>query len=236
MAPLAQIEHRWDQTSFVLVCLVTKPPWRDIKPLPWAPYLNLGKEHVLYFSFRELDCLTLSCFCVFVYVVLGKIRSAVGSAQLLMSQKFQQFRELCEENLVRLKHASTSQSQHSSISWPCPLSTASSGIDIIQINMSKFRYVTHSKRTDVLCINFVSSDRTQTPTRGPCLRIWLDSGICCSCLLRTSVWSLMSCTSWKPTTGDFWILLRERYKRFIINPDVLHAQIWLRIPHSAWYI
>ncbi|XP_017571443.1 disks large-associated protein 1 isoform X1 [Pygocentrus nattereri] len=31
--------------------------------------------------------------------VLEKIRSAVGSAQLLMSQKFQQFRELCEENL-----------------------------------------------------------------------------------------------------------------------------------------
>ncbi|KAI5616936.1 disks large-associated protein 1 isoform X2 [Silurus asotus] len=30
--------------------------------------------------------------------ILGKIRSAVGSAQLLMSQKFQQFRELCEEN------------------------------------------------------------------------------------------------------------------------------------------
>ncbi|XP_061569011.1 disks large-associated protein 1 isoform X1 [Cololabis saira] len=31
--------------------------------------------------------------------ILGKIRSAVGSAQLLMSQKFQQFRALCEENL-----------------------------------------------------------------------------------------------------------------------------------------
>uniref|UniRef100_A0AAY4BWN2 Disks large-associated protein 1-like n=1 Tax=Denticeps clupeoides TaxID=299321 RepID=A0AAY4BWN2_9TELE len=31
--------------------------------------------------------------------ILGKIRSAVGSAQLLMTQKFQQFRELCEENL-----------------------------------------------------------------------------------------------------------------------------------------
>nr|XP_057916850.1 disks large-associated protein 1 isoform X2 [Doryrhamphus excisus] len=31
--------------------------------------------------------------------ILGKIRSAVGSAQLLMSQKFQQFRKLCEENL-----------------------------------------------------------------------------------------------------------------------------------------
>uniref|UniRef100_A0A8C5GNU0 Disks large-associated protein 4-like n=2 Tax=Gouania willdenowi TaxID=441366 RepID=A0A8C5GNU0_GOUWI len=31
--------------------------------------------------------------------VLGKVRSAVGSAQLLMSQKFQQFRELCEQNL-----------------------------------------------------------------------------------------------------------------------------------------
>lgn len=36
----------------------------------------------------------------FFLLVLGKMRSAVGSAQLLMSQKFQQFRELCEENLV----------------------------------------------------------------------------------------------------------------------------------------
>ncbi|XP_053354775.1 disks large-associated protein 4 isoform X2 [Clarias gariepinus] len=31
--------------------------------------------------------------------VLGKVRSAVGSAQLLMTQKFQQFRGLCEQNL-----------------------------------------------------------------------------------------------------------------------------------------
>ncbi|RXN34292.1 disks large-associated 4-like protein [Labeo rohita] len=31
--------------------------------------------------------------------VLGKVRSAVGSAQLLMSQKFQQFQGLCEQNL-----------------------------------------------------------------------------------------------------------------------------------------
>lgn len=31
--------------------------------------------------------------------VLGKVRSAVGSAQLLISQKFQQFRGLCEQNL-----------------------------------------------------------------------------------------------------------------------------------------
>ncbi|MEE6464386.1 hypothetical protein FKM82_006246 [Ascaphus truei] len=32
--------------------------------------------------------------------ILDKIRGAVGCAQLLMSQKFYQFRELCEENLV----------------------------------------------------------------------------------------------------------------------------------------
>uniref|UniRef100_A0A3Q2Q836 Discs, large (Drosophila) homolog-associated protein 1a n=1 Tax=Fundulus heteroclitus TaxID=8078 RepID=A0A3Q2Q836_FUNHE len=31
--------------------------------------------------------------------ILEKMRAAVGSAQLLISQKFQQFRELCEENL-----------------------------------------------------------------------------------------------------------------------------------------
>ena len=36
-------------------------------------------------------------------LVLGKVRSAVGSAQLLISQKFQQFRGLCEQNLVRIK-------------------------------------------------------------------------------------------------------------------------------------
>lgn len=38
-------------------------------------------------------------YCLFLSV-LGKIRTAVGSAQLLMAQKFYQFRELCEENLV----------------------------------------------------------------------------------------------------------------------------------------
>ena len=37
--------------------------------------------------------------------VLGKIRSAVGSAQLLMSQKFQQFYWLCQQNLVSIKCA-----------------------------------------------------------------------------------------------------------------------------------
>lgn len=39
-------------------------------------------------------------FYMFGHIVLGKVRSAVGSAQLLMSQKFQQFRGLCEQNLV----------------------------------------------------------------------------------------------------------------------------------------
>lgn len=35
-----------------------------------------------------------------LFTVLGKIRSAVGSAQLLISKKFQQFRGLCEQNMV----------------------------------------------------------------------------------------------------------------------------------------
>ncbi|XP_014384173.1 PREDICTED: disks large-associated protein 2 [Myotis brandtii] len=38
------------------------------------------------------------CLCL-CPAVLGKIRSAVGSAQLLMSQKFQQFYWLCQQNL-----------------------------------------------------------------------------------------------------------------------------------------
>lgn len=46
-----------------------------------------------------------ACFCLFLltlasFLVLGTIRSAVGSAQLLISQKFEQFRGLCNENLV----------------------------------------------------------------------------------------------------------------------------------------
>ncbi|KAF3829930.1 hypothetical protein GH733_001881 [Mirounga leonina] len=41
-------------------------------------------------------CKLLVCL---LFSVLGKIRTAVGSAQLLMAQKFYQFRELCEENL-----------------------------------------------------------------------------------------------------------------------------------------
>lgn len=38
------------------------------------------------------------CVCL----VLGKVRSAVGSAQLLMSKKFKQFQGLCEQNLVSM--------------------------------------------------------------------------------------------------------------------------------------
>lgn len=44
--------------------------------------------------------------------VLGKVLSAVGSAQLLMSQKFQQFRGLCEQNLVSDSTSTTG--------LPCP--------------------------------------------------------------------------------------------------------------------
>lgn len=41
-----------------------------------------------------------TCCVSFPISVLGTIRSAVGSAQLLISQKFEQFRGLCNENLV----------------------------------------------------------------------------------------------------------------------------------------
>lgn len=47
------------------------------------------------YSWQLVDGLSFLSF-----VVLGTIRSAVGSAQLLISQKFEQFRGLCNENLV----------------------------------------------------------------------------------------------------------------------------------------
>ena len=53
----------------------------------------------------DIMCKLLVCL---LFSVLGKIRTAVGSAQLLMAQKFYQFRELCEENLVGIFPLNTS--------------------------------------------------------------------------------------------------------------------------------
>lgn len=49
---------------------------------------------------KRKSSMIVTFFFLSLTVVLGKIRSAVGSAQLLMSQKFQQFQGLCEQNLV----------------------------------------------------------------------------------------------------------------------------------------
>lgn len=76
--------------------------------------LPLAPQHACSMRQYVSNCISRACsrvrshvlLCVLFFffffspAVLGKIRSAVGSAQLLMSQKFQQFRELCEENLV----------------------------------------------------------------------------------------------------------------------------------------
>lgn len=51
-------------------------------------------------SVERIDVSLTRSTSLCVPVVLGKVRSAVGSAQLLMSQKFQQFQGLCEQNLV----------------------------------------------------------------------------------------------------------------------------------------
>lgn len=68
----------------------------------WVIALWIACVCVWYVGARVCVCMhvLLCLFFFFFPAVLGKIRSAVGSAQLLMSQKFQQFRELCEENLV----------------------------------------------------------------------------------------------------------------------------------------
>lgn len=59
---------------------------------------------LLFHKKNLFQCTAMDVLC-FMYCgcvsVLGKIRSAVGSAQLLMSQKFQQFYWLCQQNLVR---------------------------------------------------------------------------------------------------------------------------------------
>ena len=42
-----------------------------------------------------------NCTCSYYSVVVGMIDTAIGKAQLLMSQKFAQFRQLCDLAKVR---------------------------------------------------------------------------------------------------------------------------------------
>ncbi|KAI4877267.1 hypothetical protein NFI96_016938 [Prochilodus magdalenae] len=75
---------------YLAVCRALGSTWPSAGH--WAPPTVVNVTALYCVSFIAL-AVTL------VTSVLGKIRSAVGSAQLLMSQKFQQFRGLCEQNL-----------------------------------------------------------------------------------------------------------------------------------------
>jgi len=44
---------------------------------------------------------TYLCGFFFVFTASGKIRAAIGKANLLVNQKFKQFEELCYEHMVR---------------------------------------------------------------------------------------------------------------------------------------
>jgi len=63
------------------------------------------------------------CDSVMCGTVLGKLRAAVGKAHLLTSKKFQQFRELCQRNLVTV--ACRAMSHYSVQSLCCTKSVAS---------------------------------------------------------------------------------------------------------------
>ncbi|CAB1448182.1 unnamed protein product [Pleuronectes platessa] len=80
--------------------------------------------------------------------ILGKIRSAVGSAQLLMSQKFQQFYWLCQQNLVRTQPQSVTPS-----AMPRPTSQDLAGFwDLLQLSVDdvtmKFDQLQHIKNNN----------------------------------------------------------------------------------------
>jgi len=62
------------------------------------------------------------CDSVMCGTVLGKLRAAVGKAHLLTSKKFQQFRELCQRNLVTV--ACCAMSHYSVQSLCCTKSVA----------------------------------------------------------------------------------------------------------------
>lgn len=57
------------------------------------------------------------CFLLCPALVLEKIRSAVGSAQLLMSQKVQQFYRLCQQNMVSARPPAWGRLRLSLLGW-----------------------------------------------------------------------------------------------------------------------
>ncbi|XP_028854238.1 disks large-associated protein 4 isoform X2 [Denticeps clupeoides] len=91
--------------------------------------------------------------------VLGKVRSAVGSAQLLMSQKFQQFRGLCEQNLNVNAN-------------PRPTAQDLAGFwDLLQLSIEdislKFDELYHLKTNDWRLDTRDSPDKQETPKQAP---------------------------------------------------------------------
>ncbi|XP_049336782.1 disks large-associated protein 1 isoform X2 [Astyanax mexicanus] len=91
--------------------------------------------------------------------ILGKIRSAVGSAQLLMAQKFQQFRELCEENLNPNAH-------------PRPVSQDLAGFwDMLQLSIEnislKFDELHQLKANNWRCVELPEQKERRVPPPVP---------------------------------------------------------------------
>jgi hypothetical protein len=60
--------------------------------------MKMMYSNVIFLSI--ISSLLQSC-CFFVFLASGKIRAAIGKANLLVNQKFKQFAELCYEHMVR---------------------------------------------------------------------------------------------------------------------------------------
>ena len=96
----------------------------------------------------KADLCSAQPFSRFSLSVLGKVLSAVGSAQLLMSQKFQQFRGLCEQNLVsvllpppqwELPAGLASKPLTSSLTWRRSASSATGRVRVAHVRAYKKR-------------------------------------------------------------------------------------------------
>ena len=71
--------------------------YADIIIVTWI-IMKMMYSNVIFLSI--ISSLLQSC-CFFVFLASGKIRAAIGKANLLVNQKFKQFAELCYEHMVR---------------------------------------------------------------------------------------------------------------------------------------
>lgn len=137
---------------------------------------------------HELWIITLFICCLLFFLVLELIRNAVGSAQMLMSQKVQQFFRLCQQSVVSMRDCMRNHYNTHYIWWVvlprfivAQGKFALAGVAVLEKYVSLVHKSLYITLSTITC-NFLCPwpPRTLQHTPSPPLRTWQVSGTCYS--------------------------------------------------------